>query len=233
MDNEIDDRDKNSEPIPISSLKADEKKPGDEKIEEIKVDPKKKSNDNTAAYNIKSKSFIKDFVSQPTRGSEEDSSASEPTYRPGETVEDIRARLDKEASEEASKMTPEDFEDAADFIIDLIDMALVFGIRWYSMDVSDAEYKVPEEKLKKLKKHLARLLMKMGKKFPMGMLFLLAIIAAYATPVRKAYEHRKQVQQEKARKITKKAAASSKKEEEEEEEPKYIPLKKRRGGQPK
>lgn len=229
LNEEINDVNENSEPIPISSLRVEEKK-SEDKVEEIKVDPKKKSNDNTVSYNIKSKNFVKDFVSEPTRESETDSTSS----RSGETVDEIRARLEKEASEEASKMTPEDFEDAADFIIDLIDMVLMFGIRWYSLDISDAEYKVPEEKLKKLKKHLSRLLMKVGKKFPLGMIFILTIVAAYATPVRKAYEHRKKVQQEKARKIARfSAKRKDGEEEEEDDEPRYVPLKKRRGGQPK
>lgn len=222
------------EPIPIGAFREseDEKK---EKISEIEVDLKKKPADNKQPFSVKGSSFVKDFITQPTTPSD----SIQDEDKPKESVAEIRARLEQEEKEEINKLSVEDFEDAADFIIDLIDMALMFGIRWYSMDISDAEYKVPEEKLKKLKKHLARLLMRMGKKFPMGVLFVLAVVAAYATPIRKAYEHRKKVSSERARKqmntSTKKSGKTSVEDEEgeEEDEPKYVPIKKRRGGQAK
>jgi len=231
------------EPIPLSSLRP--KTEEEEKVQKVEIDIKKKQTDNTATLNIKKPGFIKDFVNEPTRNAEDygrsggssssasPSSASESAPKSAQSVDDIRARLEAEEKEEVSKLSVEDFEDMADFIIDLIDMGLLFGIRWYSQDISDAEYKVPEEKLKKLKKHLGRLLMRVGKKFPMGMLLILGIIAAYATPMRKAHEHRKKVISEKTRK---KLRAVEPKEEEKEEDdgPEYIPLKKRkRGGNPK
>jgi uncharacterized protein (DUF2164 family) len=237
----IKDEEENGEPIPLSSLK-----PKEEQDTEIEIDIKKKQTDNKATFSIKNPNFIKDFVAEPTRNSEDygksssSSSASAPSSPSpeGETVADIRKRLEQEEKEEVSKLSVEDFEDMADFIIDLIDMGILFGIRWYSQDISDAEYKVPEEKLKKLKKHLSRLLMRVGKKFPMGILFALGILAAYATPMRKAHEHRKKVTAEKTRKklVKMEVATTSKEEEEEKEEgPEYIPVRKRKkqGGQPK
>lgn len=227
-------------PIPLSSFrpKEEEKENKDkEKVSEIEIDPKKKSSDNKQSFDIKNSSFIKDFASQQTRPSS--TSEKEIPSGPKETVEDIRKRLEVEEKEEVGKLSVEDFEDAADFVIDLIDMALIFGIRWYSNDISDAEYKVPEEKLKKLKKHLSRLLMRMGKKFPMGILFILGILAAYATPIRKAHEHRKKVQAEKTRKKLRTESksdtgtGSESEEEDDEDNPKYVPLKKRRGGNAK
>lgn len=238
-DNIKDEEEENGEPIPLSALKPKED-------QEIEIDIKKKQTDNKATFSIKNPSFIKDFVNEPTRNSEDygkssssSSSAQTPptssTPAEGETVADIRKRLEEEEKDEVSKLSVEDFEDMADFIIDLIDMGLLFGIRWYSQDISDAEYKVPEEKLKKLKKHLSRLLMRVGKKFPMGILFALGILAAYATPMRKAHEHRKKVVSEKTRKkLVKMEVETTSKEEDEEEGPEYIPVRKRkRGGQPK
>ena len=241
-DGEFDDSKEQKESIPLSSFRPKEEpkkeEEGKEKVSEIEIDPKKKSSDNKQSFDIKNSSFIKDFASQHTRPS--DTSEKEIPSGPKETVEDIRARLAVEEKEEVGKLSVEDFEDAADFIIDLIDMSLLFAVRWYSQDISDAEYKVPEEKLKKLKKHLSRLLMRVGKKFPMGILFVLGILAAYATPIRKAHEHRKKVQAEKTRKKIRTESksdtgtGSESEEEEDEDNPKYVPLpKKKRGGNAK
>lgn len=224
---------KTGDPIPLSSFKQK----SEEELAQVEIDIKKKQTDNKATLNIKNKSFVSDFIQEPTRNTE-DGKTSAP--KSNETVEDIRKRLETEEKEEVGKLSVEDFEDAADFIIDLIDMALLFGIRWYSNDISDAEYKVPEEKLKKLKKHLSRLIMRVGKKFPMGILFVLGILAAYATPIRKAHEHRKKVMAEKTRKKSRIALESSKiaaksevTEDDDEDKPEYVPLKKRRGGNAK
>jgi len=235
--------DEGQEPVPIGSLRPQPEEK--EKVQKVDIDIKKKQTDNTATLNIKKPGFIKDFVDEPTRNSEDygrqtgsSSSSSSSDSSSTQSVEEIRARLEEEEKEEVSKLSVEDFEDMADFIIDLVDMGLLFGIRWYSQDISDAEYKVPEEKLKKLKKHLSRLLMRVGKKFPMGMLLILGIIAAYATPMRKAHEHRKKVISEKTRKKLKVVSSKSKDDSQDDSEdddgPAYIPLKKRkRGGQPK
>lgn len=212
----------------------------DESVSELEIDIKKKQTDNKATLNIKKPGFIKDFIAEPTRQAEDygksssssSSPSSAPSSEPTESVEDIRKRLDKEEKDEVSNMSVEDFEDMADFIIDLVDMGLIFGIRWYSQDISDAEYKVPEEKLKKLKKHLSRILMRVGKKFPMGMLLVLGVLAAYATPIRKAHEHRKKVLAEKTRKKLK-ILPPKDESESEDDTPPYIPLKKRKGGQAK
>lgn len=217
----------NTEPIPLSSLK--QKSEDTEKVIEVPIDIKKKQTDNKASVDVKSTGFIKDFVSEPTR-EPSDSGSSAP--KSTETVEDIRKRLEQEEKEEVSNLKPEDFEDLAGSIIDLVDFAFLFGIRWYSQDISDAEYKVPEEKLKKIKKSLSIVLMKMGKKFPIGIILILSIVAVYATPIRKAHEHRKKVMAEKTRKRLRTNNDSSSADGE-DEEPKYVPLKKKRGGHPK
>jgi len=237
-DNEETKGETKGEPIPLSSLKQKTQEEEDETLVQKDIDIKKKQTDNKATLNIKDINFIKDFVKEPTKNAETGSSSSTIPPKSNETVEDIRARLAVEEKEEVGKLSVEDFEDAADFIIDLIDMALLFGVRWYSQDISDAEYKVPEDKLKKLKKHLSRLLMRMGKKFPMGILFVLGILAAYATPIRKAHEHRKKVMAEKTRKKISKETEKEKEkekesEDEEEDKPTYVPLKKKRGGNAK
>lgn len=248
-DEEIDDNESGDEnpiePIPLSSLRPKTEEEEEEKIQKIPIDIKKKQTDNTATMNIKKPGFIKDYVSEPTRdasdygkqgGSSASSASSSSSAAPktGESVEEIRARLEAEEKEEVSKLSVEDFEDMADFIIDLVDMGMLFGLRMYSQDISDAEYKVPEEKLKKLKKHLSRILMRVGKKFPMGMLLILGILAAYATPMRKAHEHRKKVLAEKTRKQMDKATKTEKVEKDEEDDgPVYVPIKKRKGGQSK
>lgn len=182
------------EPLTLPNLPPPEKK---EKEIKLDINPKEKEVNNETVVNFKTQSFLKDYVQTETIGQKQQQ--ADPTgqtkfgFPQGETVEQIRARMAKEEEDESKKYTVEDFEEIADFLMDLFDMGAVFFIRWYSKDNTDAPYNIPTDKMKRLKMRLAKLLMRMQAKFPLGLLFALSLIMAYATPMRKAHEHRKQV----------------------------------------
>lgn len=158
----------------------------------VDIDIKEKAQTNNTTLNFLDSKNLKQFVQTPTAvplptGKE--------TYHSGttETVQDIRNKMLAEEEKEANKMTVEDFEDVADFIIDAFDMLAVFLLRWYAMDNSDAPYQIPVDRLKKLKHRLSRLLMRMQAKFPLGFLFIIGLVLAYASSAKKAKDHRKEV----------------------------------------
>ena len=202
---------------------------------EVNLDDKPKDPKNT--YNFRKAGFTGDILKQkseseinnpppPVSPSATSSSSSPSSLSQSggkQSVEEVRAQMLSEEASEENKMSIEDYEDTADMVIDFLNMALVFGLRWVSMDTTDVPYEPPTAKIEKLKKHLTRYLIRMNKKFPMGILLLLAILAAYGTPARKAFEHRKLVLAEKAKKKKEKISEGG-------EEPSSNPLKKKKGG---
>lgn len=206
---------------------------------DVKLNDKPK--DAKTPFNFKQGKFTSDFVKQKAEGelftptqpssSSSSSSSSSPSTssaKPKETVEEIRAQLLSEEAAEENKMSLNDYEDTADFIIDLVDMVVVFIIRAVSLDSTDAPYQPPKDKIDKLKKHLTRLLIRQNTKFNMGWLFLLAVLAAYGTPLKKSLEHRSMVMAERAKK-----KKSGEDKTEIKDNLSGNPLKKRPGRQPK
>ena len=216
-------------PGPSSEKSAAESNEAETSSVQLEVNLDDKPKDPKTTFNFRKPTFTGDILKQKTEAEvnnpppPQNPNPSSGGARPTQNIEEVRAQIIAEENSEANKMTYEDYEDTADFIIDLVDMALVFGIRWISLDTTDAPYEVPKDKVLKLKKHLTRLLVRMNKKFPMGLLLLIAILAAYGTPLRKGLEHRKLVLSEKAKKKKEKQAEAGESED-------VNPLKKKRGG---
>lgn len=174
---------------------------------DIKLNDKPK--DTKPLFNFKKGTYTSEFVKQKTEGeiltptstsNGSSSSSSSPSSGSKDKVEEIRAQMLAEETQEANKMTYDDYADTADMIVDLVDFAVVFLIRTISLDTTDAPYQPQADKINKLKKHLTRYLIRQNKKFNMGFLMLLAILAAYGTPLRKSIEHRSLVLAERAKK---------------------------------
>lgn len=162
---------------------------GTQKI--VDVDIKQPAQSNSTSLNFVDGSFLKDHVQKPTAVP---LPIAQPTTAGStETVEEIRQKMLKEEDDQKNKMTVEDFEDVADFLLDAFDMLAIFFLRWYAIDNTDAPYQIPVDRMKKLKYRLSRLLMRMQTKFPLGFLFILGLVLAYATQFKKARDHRKEV----------------------------------------
>lgn len=97
----------------------------------------------------------------------------------------------------SSDTTTEDMDDISDFIIDLSDMIVVFIIRRYSKDVSDAPYQISREKISKLRKYLCRIVYKREKKSILIEFFRILFITSYADSVSKASDYRKLILEKK------------------------------------
>lgn len=105
-------------------------------------------------------------------------------------VEDSAKRF----TQNVTSITNEDCCDFADISVDFSSMIITSMIREYSLDVSDAPYIVPEQKIMKLKKHLSRVVQRQGEfATEMYEMLALAFVVANWTPLRKATENRTKV----------------------------------------
>ncbi len=93
-----------------------------------------------------------------------------------------------------------EYEIGAGFLIELVDIIAISFFRWFAIDTSEADYQLPVGKKNNLKKMLTEILKRMSKKAPLMVLFIIAILATYATPALKARDHRKKVKEIKIRK---------------------------------
>lgn len=84
--------------------------------------------------------------------------------------------------------------DFSDLTIDTMDNCIMSVLLWHSQDMSDAKYRLPEEKLKKLKKHFSRIISK--NRADLLNLYKVFYVSAYVISINKACEHRKLIQKE-------------------------------------
>lgn len=175
----------------------------------LDIDLHEKAEEKKTTVSFNTQNFLKDFAKKETpsnAGGAQDTSSqtTSNTIPPNvgdkqETLEGLRQQLGKTTDVEAEKMADSEFDDIADFAIELLDLGALFALRWYSKDTTDAPYKIPEEKLNKLKARLSKILRRYQAKFPLEFLFFLGLIMTYATPFRKAKENRDKVLKEQAR----------------------------------
>lgn len=215
--------DQNNGPKPLSSEAPSSA--------EIEIDPKKKPSDKKTIINFRDKNYIRKTVETPKEPSAQNnneppptsSSTSAGTGRPSDNLDDIRRRLSSEPQEpqalsssvnsggggsDAEAPDQDDCDMYAEMAIELIDWVMIMLIQWYAKDPKEDEYKSDEKKKTRLKKMLGKMLMKMGKKYPIGVFFFGALILMYVPAARKAHTHKQQVDTEKAEQAAREAAAA-------------------------
>lgn len=116
-----------------------------------------------------------------------------PTNENNKSVASELEKWNKEEKMMSEQFGIEDFEDLADMCIEVLDFIMLFVLRIFSLDNTDVPYKVPVEKLGRMKRILTKILMKMQMKFPLGFLFFVACVVVYGTPARKAWLNRKEI----------------------------------------
>lgn len=139
-------------------------------------------------------------INQQTQGVGNNLTSSTANPNPA-GIKTVASELEKMRLEEANmseQFTIEDFSDLADLIIEVLDFFSIFLLRAFSLDTKDEPYVVPKERLTRLKRILTKILMKAQKKFPLGFLFFVGIVAVYGTPTRKAWMNRQEVLKKRA-----------------------------------
>ena len=97
----------------------------------------------------------------------------------------------------------EECDDFADFIIDLSEMLIVSVLRMYSLDTTSCPYEVPKEKMQKLKKYLAKLLLSKKDNIVTNEMYSCLFTISYLQSIRNAIKNRKTVLSEKKKKKSK------------------------------
>lgn len=190
---------------------------------EVEIDPKKKPSDKKTIINFRKNDYIKKTVQTPKDSSSQN--INEPTqssssFSNSSSLDDARKRLSAEPQEPQSLSSSissggssdgeapdqEDCDMYAEMAIELIDWVMIMLIQWYAKDPKEDEYRSDEKKKNRLKKMLGKMLMKMGKKYPIGVFFFGALILMYVPAARKAHTHKQKVDEEKAAREAKEAA---------------------------
>lgn len=175
---------------------------------DLDIKPKPADKGTTVIY--KKPNFIKDIIGRPKEGGSSDASeskegAASQSQTQGPEKEDnqtILARLGSENKDEDSSTPPpteEETQDYAEMIVDGVDAIFVFLAQLWSKDSDDREYQATPESKKKLKKYLAKILARAGKKYPIGWMFLGLMVVCYFPLAKKAHAHRKMVDEERAK----------------------------------
>lgn len=161
---------------------------------EISISDNLKDDENKKVkITFKDDSFLKDYVNQTTAEPPEEAigdevASSEPLNKP---ISEIRKQIIEEEQKQQDNFTADDYEMIAEFIIDGIDWGGSSLLMFIAKDNTDSAYVLSVTKKQRLKKQLARILIKMEVKFNFTTLFIISIILAYISPVKKALETRK------------------------------------------
>lgn len=186
---------------------ADAEKAAKKDVKSVKaiIDSKEKPKEEETPINFLDNKYIEEKVEAPTKKDAENktnnttnpNSSSSPE---AQNIKEFREKLIKDEKESASEFTIADFQENSDMIIDFICFLLSALFRWWSLDTTDTPYEFPKHKIDSLKTQLTKVLVRYNKAFPIVGLFIGTLLVMCITPARKAYEHRKLVKVERAKK---------------------------------
>ena len=120
---------------------------------------------------------------------EEDTGISSPENDLEKESEDLG--LGNEENEDG--FSESDFEDIADFMISGLSLGGSYLLGWYAMDSKAKTYELEKDKMKTLKRQLAKVLQRANVKFSFTTIFIGTLILIYSKNFSDAHAHRKEV----------------------------------------
>lgn len=193
--------------------------------QEIPIEGDKKSGGEKVKVNFMNKDFIKDYVSKKTVKSDEPTPGGESSSdkasddKEKETTEELRERIKKDEEAYEKQFTPEDFEEIAGFIIDLVDAGISTALRVWAKDTSSRNYELEKSKKDKLAKQGKLILIKHKLKWSVEFVFVLSLVIFYAGPIQKARQRRKMLASESTSSTSTKTSGKEGGNEDESSEP--------------
>lgn len=191
----------NNKPRPPKTDKGNPQEPEDLKSEQVKpgksipITENEKDKDETVKVNFMDKNFIKDYVGkktvksdEPTPGGEDKSDNKSSDSK--ETTDDLRERIKRDENAYEKQFTPEDFEEIAGFVIDIVDAGISTALRVWAKDTSSRNYELEKSKKDKLAKQGKLILVKHKLKWSVEFVFVLSLVIFYAGPIQKARKRR-------------------------------------------
>lgn len=177
---------------------------GDTTQLKISTDPKPADDETTLKR--RGKDFIKGIIATPKEtGSEEGSdtkpSTSGSSVPPKEPVANIITRLGDEGGNSGGggnsiPPNPEESKDGAGMLIDGFNALFLFFVSIWSKNNEPKDYEVDTEEKTRLKKYLSAIMQRSGKSINPIWLFIGLFILTYIPLLRKGYQHRQMVGEE-------------------------------------
>lgn len=160
-------------------------------VEELKEEVKQESVTIDFMDADQSEEFIKKKTQKSELNLEINGEEKESQFE-GKTVDEIREEI-KAEEEKSSQFKPENFEEIANLIIDILDLLMSALLKWYAKDTTEQPYSLSKKKKEKVTYSLALVMMKHQRKMSIELMFVLTIIGVYSGSVIAARTHRKEV----------------------------------------
>lgn len=160
---------------------------------EINLDEKKDKVEEIVEMDFTNEEELNNFAAQKTKEAkpvDEDKG----TNLKGST-EQIRSQILSEELEKSKEASPDDVKMWASLLINVFDTGISQILKFFSGDNSVEPYSLSKPKKNELADQLTLVLIKHSAKFKIEILFLLALVAAYAGPVGVAISTRKKIKE--------------------------------------
>lgn len=157
----------------------------------INTDEKREKEDEIIQLDFQDENVLNDFAKQRTK--EAEPLNNEDNKFNGTTTEEIKAQILREEELKSGASKPEDVKMWASLLINIFDTGISQILKFFSGDTSAEPYSMSKPKKNELADQLTLVLIKHSAKFKIEILFLLALVAAYAGPVGVAISTRKKI----------------------------------------
>lgn len=178
----------------------------------IDIDTKPKVADKATNVVRRRGDFLQNIINTPKESGSSDSTStssnstsSQSSSTKNSDTQSILAKLDSEepksssGSDNGPPPTQGESDDTAGMMIDAFDAIFTFIAQLWAKDSDDREYKAETENKKKLKKYLSEILQRAQKKYPVAWLFAGLVLVCYFPMAKKAHDHRKLVNEQRAK----------------------------------
>lgn len=159
---------------------------------EINTDSKKEEIEETIEMDFNNEEELSNFTKQKTKEAQPLNDNGSENKFTGST-EQIKAQILSEEASKSGASKPEDVRMWAGLLINIFDTGISQILKFFSGDVSAEPYSMSKPKKNELADQLTLVLIKHSAKFKIEILFLLALVAAYAGPVGVAIATRKKI----------------------------------------
>ena len=127
------------------------------------------------------------FISEPTKTATEDTDNKDNSFSfSNKTPNEIKEQVKQEENEYSKELTVEDFQEVAEFLIDLVDFGVISLARFISKENTDQPFEVSEKKKRKLIKQLTLIAIKHKLNIGIELLFVATLLMVYVGPIKKA-----------------------------------------------
>lgn len=165
-----------------------------EKTEFIDISAKSSDidKDEKVKVNFLNNNFMEDYIKKDTEtgAKKEDASSPDNSKENKNQTKQTNNQVMPDVSS-GNDFTKDDFADFAEVFMDIIDMGISTGLRFWAKDTSTYAYEIQADKKRRLVKQLTNLFMKYQTKFSLEFMFIITLLICYSVPFSKANERRK------------------------------------------